>query len=199
MAAFQRASPRSPMSTPTRVDSNIWTLAEYALLQESDAWRSELVQGRLVREPRPGATHGFVQARLARRLSEFTESRGIGTVLTDVGIVLAQHPPTVRGPDVLFISRERMPQPLPRGFLEIPPDLVVEITSPSNTASEVQRKLLEYLAAGVRVVWVVDPESRTATSYRAGGDARVLTEDESLDGGDVIPGLSLPLLDLWPS
>lgn len=174
------------------------SVEEYARLRESEAERSELVRGMLVHEPRPGAYHGRSQARLAERLNAFVESEGVGMVLADVGVVIPGLPRTVRGPDLLFYRADRVPDPLPEGFLDTVPDLAVEIVSPSNTASGLLEKVTEYLDAGTALVWVVDPGSRTATVYRSREEIRIVTEDEGLDGGDVVPGFRVTLREVLP-
>lgn len=187
------------MSRHTRdAPSGLLSVEEYDRLQESEEDRSELVRGALVREPRPGAYHGRTQARLIRRLEAFVEGEELGSVLTDVGVVISKQPPTVRGPDVVFYAASRVPDPLPEGFLETAPDLAVEIVSPGNTVSDLLEKVTEYLKAGTRMVWVVDPRSRTATVYRSREDIRILTEEEFLDGGDVVPGFAVVLKDILP-
>lgn len=179
-------------------DTRRLSIAEYADLQEPDDVRSELVRGVLVREPRPGAYHGRTQVRLGRLLDAYAEKHEAGLVLTDVGIVLSRDPPTVRGPDIAFYSSDRTPDPLPRGFLEVAPDLAVEILSPSNRAGEIQEKVGEYLDAGARMVWVLDPASGTATVYRSRDEIRMLTADDELDGEDVLPGFRASLADISP-
>jgi Uma2 family endonuclease len=182
----------------TQTGYRTYTLEEYAHLQEPDDSWSELVRGRLVREPPPGAPHGHVQAYLAARLIAFVEEHRLGRVLTEVGVVVDEAGPTVRGPDIVFVSYERLAGPLPEGFLRVIPDLVAEIVSPSNSAPDVLAKVLEYLAAGCRLVWVVDPRSRTATVYRSRHDVEIVSEDETLDGGRVLPGLRLHLASVLP-
>lgn len=182
----------------TRHHDRRWTIEEYARLDEGDEVRTELVRGRLVREPRPAAPHGHTQARLAHHLVAFVEERDLGVVMTDVGVVLDPDAPTVRGPDVLFVSRERLSGSLPEGFLEVAPDLAVEIVSPANSVSAIQDKVLDCLDAGTRNVWVVDPSSRTATVYRSRRDAAILGEDDELEGGEVLPGFRVPLRDVLP-
>lgn len=151
--------------SPSRRQERHLTIEEYGRLDESDHVRSELVRGRLVSEPRPAAPHGRVQALLARHLDLFVEENGLGRVLTDVGVVIDRAADTVQGPDVLFVSDERLGGPLPDGFLEVAPDLAVEIVSPSNSASDMQRKVLEYLTpAAAR--WVVDPASLRSAPTR---------------------------------
>lgn len=174
------------------------SLEEFEAMPEEDGVRLELVEGNIVREPRPGARHGRLMTRLASALHRHSESQGLGIVCTDFGVVLAEDPTTVRGPDIGFIAAERLrPEELPTGFLRGAPDLAVEIVSPSNTATETQRKVLEYLAAGSRLVWVVDPETRSVSAYRSRVDARLLGEGDALDGGDVLPGFHLTLEELF--
>lgn len=178
--------------------AELLSVEEYARLQESEEYRSELVRGVLVREPRPGAEHARVQVRLAGRVDAHVERKGLGAVFTDVGVELPGTSRTVRGPDIAFYAAERVPDPLPRGFLETAPDLAVEIVSPSNSASEMVEKVADYLTAGVRLVWVVDPSSRTATVYRSREDIRIVTGDEILDGDEVVPGFRVVMGDVLP-
>lgn len=185
---------RQAQDAPPRLLS----VEEYARLQETDEYRSELVRGKLVREPRPGPRHGRTQARLAAELDTHVEKEGLGSVFTDVGVEIPGQPRTVRGPDLAFYVSDRLPDPLPEGFLDAAPDLAVEVVSPSNTVSELVEKVKEYLEAGTRLVWVVDPGSRTATVYRSLDDVRILTEEESLDGADVVPGFRVTVREILP-
>jgi len=187
------------MSRPTgEPATGLLSVDEYARLQEPEEHRSELVRGVLVREPRPGAYHARTQARLAERLNAHVETDGLGAVFTDVGVVIPGRPRTVRGPDLAFYATDRVPDPLPEGFLTTVPDLAIEIVSPSNSLSELLEKVTEYLDAGTRLVWVVDPGSRTATVYRSRRDIRMLGADEILRGGDVVPGFRVTLEDVLP-
>lgn len=176
----------------------ILSLEEFEGLPEEDAYRLELVRGRLVREPRPGARHGVLMARLGARLLRHVEENRLGVVCMDFSVVLSTEPPTVRGPDIAFIAGDRLPpEDVPTGFLRMAPDLAAEILSPSNTASEVQEKVLEYLDAGTRLVWVIDPQTRVVNTYRSRTDVRLLGELDELDGGEVLPGFRLPVKDLF--
>lgn len=113
-------------------------------------------------------------------------------VFSEVGVVLSRQPPTVRGPDVVFYSGDRVPQPLPvKGFL-IPPDLAVEVVSPSNRFADVIAKVAEYVLAGTELVWVIDPIKRTAAVYRAPDGIQLLTEDDSLEGRAMHPSVWSP-------
>lgn len=168
------------------------TVDEYQQLPDDPAYIDELSKGRLVREPRPGARHGRVALAIERVLNEFVTRHGLGSVEMESGFLLSEEPRTVRGPDVAFISQERLPAEVPVGFWPFAPDLAIEVLSPSNTASEIETKVLEYLDAGSRMVWVIDPESRTARIYQ-GNEARIVREHEELYAGDVVDNFSIPL------
>ena len=157
----------------------------------------ELVRGVLVvREP-PGYLHGEITARLARILGNYAEAHDLGRVLAgDAGFKLAVDPDTVRGPDVAFVRRERLPKPSPAGFAAFAPDSVVEILSPGDRAGEVLAKVADWLSAGTQLVWVIDPERRMARVYRHDGSETVVTADGALDGEDVLPGFSCPLASI---
>lgn len=152
--------------------------------------RTELVRGRLVvREP-AGFRHGVVAMNIARRLSDYVTSHGLGVVVAaETGFKLFSAPDTVRAPDAAFIRADRVPQPLPRGYAEIAPDLVVEVLSPDDRAGEVLAKVGDWLAAGCQLVWVLDPELRLARVYRADGSEAILSVDDAIDGEDLLPGL----------
>jgi Uma2 family endonuclease len=158
----------------------------------------ELVRGQLVvREP-PGILHGAIAEKLARRLGNFAESHALGLDLAaETGFWLFSNPDTVRGPDVGFIRAERVPRPLPRrGYSPVAPDLAAEILSPSERAGEVLAKVADWLTAGARLVWVVDPDRRVARVYRADGSEAMVAETDALDGEDVLPGFTFSLAEL---
>ena len=156
--------------------------------------RSELVRGRLVvREP-AGFAHGVMAARIGRRLGEFVESFDLGLVFAaETGFTLARDPDTVRAPDAGFVRRDRVPDPLPRGYAPMAPDLVVEVLSPDDRPGEVLAKVADWLHAGTSLVWVVDPIRRCARVYRADGTESFADGDAALGGEDVLPGFVLPL------
>ncbi len=186
-----RGYPRDTIET-------VLTLEQFQRLPEEDLHRIELVRGRLVREPRPGAEHGWLTGKLIGELEPFVRDRGIGLVVTETGFLLSNDPPTVRGPDVAFIAAEDLPpEGVPVGFWTVAPRLAIEVVSPSNTASEIRQKVLEYLAAGTRSVWVVDPPTRSVTTYRSRDEIRLLTMADELEGADVLPGFRLPLSELF--
>ena len=157
---------------------------------------AELVRGVLiVREP-PGLRHGRVALNLGRRLGDHTDASGLGRVYVESGFKLASNPDTVRGPDVAFISRSRVPHPEPVGYPDLAPDLAVEILSPTDRPGEVLGKVADLLAAGTRMIWVIDPDRRLARVYRADGTEDIITAEQALDGETVVPGFTCPLASI---
>lgn len=154
----------------------------------------ELVRGVLVvREP-PGYRHGEITARLIKALLDFADAHDLGRVVAgDTGFQLSTDPDTVRGPDIAFIRRERVPHPSPVGYAALAPDLIIEVLSPHDRPGETLAKVADWLCAGSRLVWVIDPERRLARVYRADGSETMLTADEALDGEDVMPGFACAL------
>ncbi len=147
--------------------------------------------------PPPGNTHGAVEGNLITALKTQGEFRGLGKARSgDVGIVLARGPDHVYGADAVFIANRSLPiRESKEGYLETIPDLVVEVRSKNDPQPAIQRKVDDYLAAGVSVVWVPDPAARTVTEYRKDTEPRVYLEDDALTVEDVIPGFRLSVRD----
>jgi Uma2 family endonuclease len=175
------------------------TLEGLYRIAEDDGLKHELEAGCLVSEPPPGARHGYAAARMCRLLATHVDERGLGAVFgNDTGYLLARAPDTLRGPDVSFVTRERLVRvELPRGPFPGAPDLAVEILSSSNTPARIRAKVADYLAAGTRLVWVVDPDSKTVKVYRSLLAPRVLGETDALDGEEVVPGLHIAVAELF--
>jgi Uma2 family endonuclease len=157
----------------------------------------ELVDGVLV-EKAMGLQESFLAALIGRFLSEFAEPHKLGFVLGADGMARLA-PGLIRIPDVSFVSWKRFPNRLiPRlPVLNSGPDLAVEVLSPSNTRKEMSRKLQDYFASGVLVVWYVDPEQRTVQVFTAVDNCTVLRGDQELRGDPVLPGFVLPLRDVF--
>jgi len=174
------------------------TERDLVALPDGDGFRHELQAGLLVAEPRPFPLHARVQARVVTMLNEFVRPRGLGQVLCDGGFLLAHDPDTVRGPDVSFVTRGRWAAQLDhRRFFPGAPDLAVEILSPSNRAGETHAKVADYLAAGARLVWIVDPQQDDVTVYRTLLVPRRLQGPEALGGEDVLPGFSVEVASIF--
>lgn len=176
------------VSTPTPMT------AEQLLYVSIPGKRVELVRGvLLVREP-TGLRHGRVTLALARRLADHVEANGLGQVYTgDTGFTLTRGPDTVRAPDIAFICRERIPHPEPPGYPDMAPDLAIEVLSPSNRPGETLAKIADWLNAGTRLVWVIDPERRQARVYRQDVTETLVLESEALSGEDLLPGFACTL------
>lgn len=173
------------------------TVDEFYRLPD-DGLRHELVAGIVVSEPLPGFRHARLIIRIGRLIDTYVQAHALGTVVGgDGGFVLARSPDTVRGPDVAFVSREREGERDPPRAFEGPPDLAVEILSPSDRTRAVREKVSQYLAAGTRIVWVVDPEARTVAVHRPRCGPLTLGGEDFLDAGDVIPGLRIPVEEIF--
>jgi Uma2 family endonuclease len=180
------------------VTTKLMTAEELAQLPV-DGRHYELVRGAVVEVTPAGGRQGENAGQIAGHLWVFVQSHGLGRIyVAETGYVLARNPDIVRAPDVSFVRADRLPPEQEReGFLELAPDLVVEVVSPNDRMRDVADKVLEYLDAGVRLVWVVEPRRRTVTVWTPDRRARILTEPDELDGGDVLPGFRLPLVEIF--
>jgi Uma2 family endonuclease len=168
------------------------------LLQLSSRGRYELVKGELIEMSPAGTEHGFIGMRLAWRLAAFVESQNLGVVLlAETGFHLSRDPDTVRAPDVAFIRSERWPGKPPKGYLTFPPDLVVEVVSPGDEPDAVQAKIAEWLNAGVAAALVVYPGSRQIAVYRSLRQVTILTDGDTLELPDLLPGFTCPVSEIF--
>jgi Uma2 family endonuclease len=161
--------------------------------------RLELVKGELLEMPPAGGRHGRVASRVDYRLRSYVEPNDLGEVFAaETGFWISHDPDTVRAPDASFVAKGRLPagEP-PTGYLDLAPDLAVEVVSPGDTAGEVQAKVEDWLRAGVRLVWVFYPDTRSVAIYGGLHDVRVLTEQDELDGGQVLPGFRCRVRELF--
>lgn len=117
----------------------------------------------------------------------------------EVGIYTGRNPDTVRAADVLYISRERLARATPDSFLDVAPELVVEILSAGDRWADVRQKLREYFGIGVDVVLLVEPQARLVSVYRSPTELVELSADETLALDDLLPGFALPLSQLFES
>lgn len=148
----------------------------------------------------PGGDHGRRQARFARYLCSEGEERGHGVAFAEVAVVLARYPDDVRAPDAAFVCGAAAAiQESPEGYLVTIPELVVEVRSKNDTQPEIAEKVNAYLAAGVAVVWVADPDARTVTAYRTGKQPLVFGATDTLTADGVIPGFAVPVAELLPA
>jgi Uma2 family endonuclease len=157
------------------------------LLKLEDGGNLELLDGRLVERP-IGAKASVVAANIIALVRPFAHAHGLGLVFdSDCGYQIFAKRDRVRKPDVSFIRHGKLPENKPPdGYVLVAPDLVVEVISPNDLAEEVAAKMMEWLRAGVRLVWVVYPSSRIVQVFRQAGGAANLCEGEQLTGGDVL-------------
>lgn len=174
--------------------------ADELLRLPDDGKRHELVRGELRTMPPAGEEHGIIAHELARLVGNHVRPLGLGHVFAaETGFRIGRDPDTVLAPDVAFVAASRFQARRPStGFSNLVPDLVAEVVSPFDTAREVEEKVHDWLGAGVRLVWVVQPSIRSVTVYRALSEVRVLAENEPLDGADVLPGFRCAVRDLFP-
>jgi Uma2 family endonuclease len=172
------------------------TTAEQLLA--ADLPHSELIDGELFMMSPAGFDHGRFASRIVASLENYVAPRRLGVVTTaEAGYQLAHDPDTVRAPDVAFVRAERLPEGGVKGYFQGAPDIAVEVVSPTDRAGEVAAKVRDWLGAGCAMVWVVDPENRTVTVHRSRKDIAVLTEDDMLVGGDMLPAFSMPVANVF--
>jgi Uma2 family endonuclease len=165
-----------------------------------DGKHHELVDGQLV-ERSVSAASGIAAAKLGSQLVAFCEAQGLGWILSSAcGYrCFSKYPNQVRRPSVSYISRDRLSaDQASAGYVTIAPDLAVEVVSPRDLAYEVDTKVQEYLDAGVKLVWVVSPPTRTVRVYRGDGSSTGLREADELSGETVLPGFRCRVGELFP-
>ncbi len=160
----------------------------------------ELIDGVIHDLPMNNVLHSALTAKISRMLANGIEAAGItGRILDgEVGIHTSIRPARTRAADVAYISLERLPELPARGFLRVMPELLVEIISESNTWSDTIEKIYEYFEGGAKAVWIVDPVLREVRAFTSPKDLLVYRAalDDVLDGGDVLPGFSVPVTAL---
>jgi len=173
--------------------------AEQLLAMPDDGWRYELVDGELRRMSPPGYEHGRIAMNLAWRLAQHARSRKLGDVLAaETGFLVRSNPDRVRAPDVSFVATERVQLGRERpGYFRGAPDLAVEVVSPSDSYSELEEKVFQWLEAGARAVVVIDPRTRNVSLYRGRDDIRVLGPSDVLDLSFVVDGFSVTVAELF--
>jgi Uma2 family endonuclease len=173
------------------------TIAEFETLPLEGRW--ELIDGEPVEMAPSTDESSSLGATILALLGSFVRPRGLGRLYSaNGGFVLFPDRPTVRVPDAAFVRAERAPQGKARkSFPRLAPDLVVEVLSPSDRASEVVAKLEMYQEAGVPLIWLVDPDQETVTIIAAGQPTRVVKKGDTLDGGDVLPDFTVPVAEIF--
>ena len=182
------------MSTSTRL-----VTADDLLRMSGDGRRYELVEGELISMAPAGGRHGHVAMQIGWRLAEHVAKNGLGMAFAaETGFLLERSPDTVRAPDAAFISAERIPPGgITASFVDIVPDLVVEVASPGDTSSELQVKTEEWLRYGVRMVWIAYPNSQSIAVYSSLDDSLIFNVGDEIAGDPVLPGFRCPVEDIF--
>lgn len=157
----------------------------------------ELIDGELIELTPTADTSGWVSGRVFSRLERFVDDRHLGWAFPpETGFVLFNDRATVRSPDAAFVRSDRL-RTLSGGFVPLAPDLAVEVLSPSDRLADALAKVKMYLDAGVLLVWLVDPLSQTVTIFRPNATPTKLGVGDTLDGGDVLPGFTVPVAEIF--
>jgi Uma2 family endonuclease len=168
------------------------------LLYAPGLGRCELLRGELVMMSPSGGEHGYSVTNVTVPLGTFVKQKSLGRVYgAETGFWISRDPDTVRAPDVAFVAADRVAMQPAKGFLEGAPDLAVEVLSPSDRPAEVVAKVQDWLQAGCRCVWVVDPQTQTVSVHQPNRPAVVLGVEGQLAGQDVLPGFMLPVADVF--
>ena len=172
--------------------------ADDLLRLDSQGVRGELIRGVLHRTKPAGLEHGEIAVRLGFELGCFIKPQRLGSLAICSGYWLEHDPDTVLGADIAYISAAKIPPDVRiTGYAEVPPDLVVEIVSPSDSQREVHDKAWMWLSYGVRLVWVVQPDTRTVDVYRPGRAVVTFDEHDKLDGVDMLPGFTCVVSEVF--
>ena len=173
--------------------------ADDLLRLHSEGVRGELIRGVFCETMSAGEEHGEIAGLLFHFLISFVRPRRLGRlILTDVGVRLERGPDTVREPDIAFISYAKRPRGERNpGYVQVPPDLVVEVVSPNDRLAGVNDKARMWLSYDVPLVWVVYPNLRVVEVHQPDASVVTLTEDDTLDGGEVLPGFTCSVRDIF--
>ena len=162
-------------------------------------FRYELVNGELKKISPAGQKHGRIIVRLTVPLAKYVQDHQLGEVYAaETGFKLRSKPDTVLAADIAFVQKERLEElGETESYWPAAPDLAVEVNSPSDTVREVEKKVMAWLGFGCRLVWVVSSKLHIVTVYRSLTDIVALTENDRLDGGDVVPGFQIAVAEIF--
>ncbi len=178
----------TPESLPAELPK--MTLEEFL---ESDLEGYEYIKGELIPMVPTSVEHGYISVNLSSLLHLYVRENQLGRVLSETGFRVGER---VLIPDIAFISTDRIPID-PSKASPVPPDLAVEVVSPSDTLNRIQEKVFAYLEAGTQLVWVLEPRAKTVTVYRSETDIKILTRNDTLSGEEVVAGFSCQVAELF--
>ncbi|MDW8437223.1 MAG: Uma2 family endonuclease [Chloroherpetonaceae bacterium] len=175
--------------------ASFWTIEDLERLQRETKRNYDLIKGKLVEVMPAGDLHGYVASAINVIIGGFARENNLGaTYAAETGFVVSRAPEkqTVMGADFAFISKERLPkQPKKKGFGEIAPDFVVEVQSPNDNLNDALTKVSEWLAGGVKLVWLVNPETETITTFNQKGEVKSFSGKQKITGEEVIKNFSI--------
>ena len=182
----------------TPIGEKLLTADEFLRLCEQRVIKGELVKGVHHETMSAGGKHGEVAMAFGTAMTLHVRPNRLGRVAgSDTGVILERDPDTVREPDIAYFSVETLPLDIDvQGYYEVVPDLVVEIVSPNDSPQYVADRVTMWLSHGVRMVWVVYPVARTVAAHQSEGPTVIYTEDDELDGGDVLPEFRCSVRDI---
>ncbi len=190
-----QAIPKDKIST---LPADAGVLTGKDLFALGDIGRAELVKGELVRMTPTGHPHGHYEVNFVLSLGAFVRQHKLGRVLSgEVGLYTRRNPDTVRGADVAFISNERLAQVQSQSYLDVAPELIVEVISPDDRWYDITDKLAEYFDVGVQVVWAANPQRRQVLVYRSLTEIEILGVEDTLSGGEALPGFGVAVAELF--
>jgi Uma2 family endonuclease len=172
------------------------TLEQFAQLPGDDA-RHEMDAGTLITLPPAKSLHALIALTVLEALQSYLRASAVSRAIPEAGYVLSRDPLTIRQPDVSVLSKARIAATNADSYFEGAPDLAVEVVSPSDSAQELESKVGQYLQAGAKQVWVLYPKTRNIHLFSAGAPVRILDENQVLEGGELLPGFSVRVADLF--
>jgi Uma2 family endonuclease len=177
------------------VATRLVTIEEFAAMPLEGSW--ELVDGVPSKMTPSSANSGWIAGELFGRLRDHVRSSQLGWAFPpETGFILFGDRATVRSPDGAFVRKDRLPN-LGAGFVPVAPDLAIEVLSPTDRMADALSKVAMYIDAGVSLVWLVDPASLTVIVFRSDTAPKSLAAEDILDGGDVLPGFSVPVAEIF--
>lgn len=162
------------------------------LFQMNNNSNTELIKGEIISMTPTGYLHGYVESNIVTILKNFVQKHNLGQVFSgEVGLYTTRNPDTIRGADVIFISHQRLAQSTSKSYLDVAPELIVEVISLNDRWNDIINKLEEYFNIGTNVVWLADPQKKQIYVYKSVTDVKHLTQEEYLSGDDILPNFSI--------